>query len=90
MLGVRGKDDGAGRLKKNTICNAEFFTKVPKCSELMGYSTAQMYLALNSGEKRVIKKKIAHMRVIFSNALAKRARKKLISMYEAVYVLPFV
>ena len=31
----RSRDDGASRIKKNTICNAEFFTKVPKCLELM-------------------------------------------------------
>ena len=31
----RGRDDGASRVKKNTICNAEFFTKVPECLELI-------------------------------------------------------
>ena len=47
--------------------------------------TAQRYLTLNSREKRV--KKNAHMRAIFSNALKKRARKKLIGMSKAVFCL---
>ena len=90
MLGLRGKDDSAGRLKKNTICNAEFFTKVPKCSQLMGYRTVQMHLALNSREKRVIKKS-AHMRVIFfqTNSQNARERSSIVCMKHS-FVLPFV
>ena len=43
-------------------------------------------MVLNAREKR-IKKKSAYTRAIFSNVLEKkaRARKKLISMYEAVF-----
>ena len=52
---------------------------------LLYYSTAQRYLALNSHEKRI--EKLMHMHAIFSNAHKKCAQKKLINIYVAVFCL---
>ena len=61
-------------------------SKLNKFSNCCGhYSTAQRYLALNSRKKRV--KKSMHTRAIFSNARKKRARKKVINIYEAFFCL---
>ena len=61
-------------------------SKLNKYSICCGnYSTAQRYLGPKFTEKCV--KKPMHTRAIFSNARKKRARKKLIYIYEAFFCL---